>query len=80
MPWCHFKIGDLKKKWKKKERKVSRIIKGFAGFVVFTTSILGYFCHPYWLFVTMFVGLNLFQFSFTGFCPLKIILEKVIKK
>jgi len=25
---------------------------------------------PYWLFFTAFVGVNLFQSSFTGFCPL----------
>jgi hypothetical protein len=61
------------------EERIERIIKGFAGSLVFVTAILGYFHSEYWLFVTMFVGLNLFQYSFTDFCPLKYFLEKVIK-
>ncbi|MBE9542260.1 MAG: DUF2892 domain-containing protein, partial [Proteobacteria bacterium] len=31
----------------------------------------------YWLFFTGFVGLNFLQSSFTGFCPLAVILKKV---
>jgi len=34
------------------------------------------FLSKYWLFFTAFVGLNLFQFGFTKFCPLSIILKK----
>jgi hypothetical protein len=33
--------------------------------------------HPNWYWLTAFVGANLFQASFTGFCPLAIILRKV---
>ncbi|MGD8840188.1 MAG: DUF2892 domain-containing protein, partial [Gammaproteobacteria bacterium] len=33
--------------------------------------------HPYWLFLTAFVGANLLQASFTGFCPLAKILKAV---
>lgn len=58
--------------------KIENIIKVFAGTFVFVSALLGYLVHPYWLFLTMFVGLNLFQFGFTGFCPLKIILQKVL--
>ncbi len=54
-------------------------IKVIAGTFVFTTSLLGYLHHPYWLFFTMFVGLNLFQFGFTKFCPLKLVLQKIVK-
>jgi hypothetical protein len=39
--------------------------------------ILGHYVHPYWLFFTVFVGANLFQSAFTGFCPLAIILKKL---
>ena len=37
---------------------------------------LAHFVSPWWLLLTAFVGLNLFQASFTGFCPLAIILKK----
>ncbi len=52
-------------------------IRIVAGTFVFTTALLGYFHNQNWLFVTMFVGLNLFQFGFTNFCPLKCALKKV---
>jgi hypothetical protein len=34
------------------------------------------FHSKYWLFFTAFVGLNLFQFGFSKFCPLGMILKK----
>lgn len=52
-------------------------IRIIAGLFVLLTSLLGFFVHEYWLFVTMFIGLNLFQFGFTNFCPLKLILKKL---
>ena len=35
------------------------------------------FISRYWLFFTAFVGANLFQFGFTKFCPLGLILKKM---
>ncbi|MBM9613435.1 DUF2892 domain-containing protein [Desulfobulbus rhabdoformis] len=35
------------------------------------------FMSKYWLFFTAFVGANLFQFGFSKFCPLGIILKKL---
>ena len=32
---------------------------------------------PYWLLLAAFVGANLFQAAFTGFCPLAIILKRL---
>ncbi len=58
-------------------KRVDEIIHVFAGFVVLTTSLLGYSHHRYWLFLTMLVGLNLFQYGFTDFCPLAIVLKKL---
>jgi hypothetical protein len=49
----------------------------FAGFVVLLSLALSQLHHPYWLFLTAFVGLNLFQASFTGFCPLAIVLKRL---
>ena len=57
--------------------KTQNYIRMIAGASVFTTALLGFIYSHYWLFVTMFVGLNLFQYSFTNFCPLKIILNKL---
>lgn len=56
--------------------KTENYIRIIAGISVFITALLGYLHHQYWLFGTMFVGLNLFQFGFTNFCPLKIGLKK----
>ncbi len=36
---------------------------------------LAHFHSPWWLLLTLFVGVNLFQSSFTGFCPVAIILR-----
>ena len=35
------------------------------------------FVSRYWLFVTALVGANLFQFGFSGFCPLALVLKKL---
>ena len=39
--------------------------------------MLTYFVHPLFVWLTVFVGANLFQQSFTGFCPAAFILRKV---
>jgi hypothetical protein len=49
----------------------------FAGVVILVSLALGVTIHVYWLFLTAFVGLNLLQAAFTGFCPLAIILKKL---
>jgi hypothetical protein len=36
---------------------------------------LGYFVSGYWLLLTLFVGINLFQSALTGFCPAEMILR-----
>ncbi|WP_428243072.1 YgaP family membrane protein [Gynuella sp.] len=56
---------------------IDRIVMAFAGFVIMLSLLLSQIHHPYWLFLTTFVGLNLFQAAFTGFCPLALILKKV---
>ena len=46
-----------------------------AGLFVITSLALGLWVHPYWFAFTAFVGLNMLQASFTGFCPLAKILR-----
>lgn len=48
-----------------------------AGIFVLVSLALAQFHSPYWLWFTTFVGLNLFQASFTGFCPLAIVLQRL---
>jgi hypothetical protein len=56
---------------------IDRAVMAFAGIVVLLSVALAHFVSPWWLLLTAFVGLNLFQASFTGFCPLAMILKKV---
>jgi hypothetical protein len=53
-----------------------RVIRRFAGAFVLASLALGWWVHPAWLLFTAFVGLNLLQSSFTGFCPLERILAR----
>ena len=56
---------------------IDRIVLAFAGAMVLVSLVLGYLLHPYWFILTGFVGLNLFQAAFTGFCPLAMLLKKL---
>jgi hypothetical protein len=57
--------------------KIQRIIYLVAGTLVLTGLALGYWVNQLWLLLPAFVGLNLFQTAFTGFCPLERILLKL---
>ncbi|MCB1801982.1 MAG: DUF2892 domain-containing protein [Gammaproteobacteria bacterium] len=64
---------------------IERIVLAFAGIMIMLTVALGVpaspiFHHEYWLYFTAFIGLNLFQSAFTGFCPLATILKAFGKK
>lgn len=56
---------------------IDRIVMAFAGTVVLVSVLLSVTVSPNWLWLTGFVGANLLQSSFTGFCPLAIILKKI---
>lgn len=56
---------------------VERIVVIFAGTFILLSLALSHFHHPYWLWFTAFIGANLLQSGFTGFCPLAIILKKL---
>ncbi len=49
----------------------------FAGVVVLASLALAHWVNPAWLWLTAFAGLNLFQASFTGFCPAAIAFRKL---
>ncbi|PIE59614.1 MAG: sulfurtransferase [Desulfobulbus propionicus] len=48
-----------------------------AGFFILLSLTLGLWVSSYWFLLTAFVGANLLQFGFTGFCPLGLILKKL---
>ena len=48
---------------------IDRAVMAFAGVVVLVSLALAQTLSPMWLWLTAFVGLNLIQASFTGFCP-----------
>jgi hypothetical protein len=48
-----------------------------AGAFVVASVALSVVHSPYWLLFTAFVGLNLFQSAFTGFCPMESLLERL---
>lgn len=56
---------------------VNQLVMMFAGIFILASLALGHFHSPNWLYFTAFVGLNLFQSAFTGFCPLAIMLKKL---
>jgi len=56
---------------------IDRVVLAFAGFVILASLGLSQVHSVNWLFLTAFVGLNMFQAAFTGFCPLAIMLKKV---
>jgi hypothetical protein len=56
---------------------IDRIVMAFAGTMILLSVILSQVHSGYWLLFTAFVGMNLLQSSFTGFCPLAIILKKM---
>jgi hypothetical protein len=56
---------------------IDRAVMAFAGAMILISLVLGIRVHANWFWLTAFVGANLFQASFTGFCPLAMILRKV---
>ena len=55
---------------------VERALRLIAGLFVVLSVLLGIYVHPYFLWFTVFVGLNLFQSALTNWCPMMTILRK----
>lgn len=56
-----------------------RALTAFAGIMVLISVALTQWVHPNFFWLTVFIGANLFQQSFTGFCPATIALRKLFK-
>lgn len=61
----------------KRKMKTNDWIHVIAGVFILVSLLLGIKVHHYWFYFTAFVGANLFQYGFSGFCPLGIILAKM---
>jgi hypothetical protein len=48
---------------------LDRTVMLFAGIMVLLSVVLTQFVHPGFVWLTVFIGANLIQSSFTGFCP-----------
>jgi len=53
------------------------MLRLIAGAFATASVLLGMFVHPYFLWFTVFVGLNLFQSAFTNWCPMMTILRRL---
>lgn len=51
------------------------LVPAIAGSFILISVVLAHYVSPYWLLLTLFVGVNLLQSGFTGFCPLSRILQ-----
>lgn len=56
---------------------IDRAVMAFAGLMILASVALAHFLSPWWLLLTAFVGLNLLQASFTGFCPAAMLFGKL---
>jgi hypothetical protein len=57
--------------------RIDQLVLAVAGGIVLLSAILAWLVSPVWLLLTGFVGLNLLQSAFTGFCPMAMILKKM---
>lgn len=56
---------------------IDRIILAFAGAMILLSIVLTQYVSPNWVWLTVFVGANMFQAAFTKFCPLAMLLKKL---
>ncbi len=55
---------------------LDRAVSLFAGCMVLLSVVLTQFVSPYFMWFTVFIGLNLLQSSITGFCPAASVMRK----
>ncbi|MCK9505324.1 MAG: DUF2892 domain-containing protein [Porticoccaceae bacterium] len=58
---------------------IDRLVFAIAGSFILLSLLLSQLHSIYWLWFTAFVGANMLQAAFSGFCPLAIMLKKVGK-
>lgn len=58
---------------------VDRLVIAFAGSFILVSLVLSLIHSVNWLWFAAFVGANMLQAAFTGFCPLAMIMKKLGK-
>lgn len=56
---------------------LDRAVMAFAGVMVLISVLLTSLVSTYFLWFTVFIGVNLIQSSFTGFCPAAMVMKKL---
>ena len=56
---------------------IDRAVMALAGLMILASLALSQLFSPYWLLLTAFVGVNMLQSAFTGFCPAAIIFKRL---
>ena len=56
---------------------LEQAVTAFAGVMILISVALTQLVSPWWWLLTAFVGVNLLQSAFTGFCPAAIVLRRV---
>lgn len=56
---------------------LDRVMFAFAGAMILVSVVLTMFVHPNFVWFTVFIGANMLQSSFTGFCPAALIMKKL---
>jgi hypothetical protein len=56
---------------------IDRAVFILAGSIILVSLVLSQVHSIYWLVLTAFVGLNMLQAAFTGFCPAAIIFKRL---
>ncbi|MCJ8237978.1 YgaP family membrane protein [Peteryoungia algae] len=56
---------------------IDRAVLAFAGLMVLLSLLLTHFVHPGFVWFTVFIGVNMLQSAFTGFCPAAMIFRKL---
>ena len=54
-----------------------RMVRRLAGSFVVASLLLAWWVNPWWLALTAFVGVNLLQSSYTGFCPPEMLFRRI---
>lgn len=56
---------------------LDRAVMAFAGVMILISVALTQFVSPWWWVLTAFIGFNLLQSSFTGFCPAAMVMRRL---
>ena len=63
--------------WLKGAMTIEGAVRVLAGSFVLVGVVLSRLVSPWWLLLDVFVGLNLIQSAFTGFCPAEMIFRRL---